>query len=106
MASIPEVPQATTELDFGMDADYVAFFVALLPRAVAVARRITGDLASAEDAASEALAKAYLRWPKLRRVAYRHAWVLRVATNEAIGMVRTQLRREGILRRQPPGRLR
>jgi RNA polymerase sigma-70 factor (sigma-E family) len=102
MTQIPEVPPATTELDFGMDPDFVAFFTALLPHAVAVARRITGDLASAEDAAGEALAKAYLRWPKLRRTAYRDAWVLRVATNEAIGTVRTQRRRDGILRRQPP----
>jgi RNA polymerase sigma-70 factor (sigma-E family) len=92
----------TVDLAVGMEPGYVAFFVAVLPLAVGAARRITGDLAAAEDAASEALAKAYLRWPKLRLVAYRDAWVLRVATNEALGMVRKQARREGILRRQPP----
>ncbi|MDQ1378081.1 MAG: hypothetical protein QOE15_2254 [Acidimicrobiaceae bacterium] len=85
-----------------MDPDYVEFFAAILPQAVAVARRITGDLAAAEDAASEALAKAYLRWPQLRHLAYRNAWVLRVATNEAIGTIRMQARRDRILRRQPP----
>jgi len=98
----PDPQRSTVELDAGMDPDYVAFFVAVLPRAVGAARRITGDLSAAEDAASEALAKAYLRWPKLRATAYREAWVLRVATNEALGTVRKQARRERILRRQPP----
>jgi RNA polymerase sigma-70 factor (ECF subfamily) len=84
-----------------IDAEYVDFFVIALPRAVAAARRITGDLAAAEDAASEALARAYLRWPSLRTLPYRDAWVLRVATNEAIGTVRKHARRERILRRQP-----
>jgi RNA polymerase sigma factor (sigma-70 family) len=95
-------PDTTVDLDEGMDPSYVSFFVAVLPLAVGAARRITGDLAGAEDAASEALARAYLRWPKLRDVEYRQAWVLRVATNQALGMVRTQARRQQILRRQPP----
>ncbi len=84
--------------------DYADFFAAILPAAVAAARRITGDLASAEDAASEALAKAYLRWPRLRAMDHREAWLLRVTTNEAIGVVRKRVRRERILRRHtvPP----
>jgi RNA polymerase sigma factor (sigma-70 family) len=98
----PEVPPTVVELVDEMDPSYVEFFVAALPQAVAVARRITGDLAAAEDAAAEALAKAYLRWPKLRGLPYRQAWVLRVASNEAIGTVRKQARRDRILRRQPP----
>lgn len=85
-----------------MDPEYVDFFAAVLPKAVNAARRITGNLAAAEDAASEALAKAYLSWPKLRHLPYREAWLLRVVTNEAIGSVRKQARRERILRRQPP----
>jgi len=96
----PELPEAPVELMAGIDPGYAVFFAAVLPRAVAAARRITGDLAAAEDAASEALAKAYLRWPELRHVDYRDAWVLRVATNEAIGALRTQARRERLLRRQ------
>ncbi|MDQ6945925.1 MAG: sigma-70 family RNA polymerase sigma factor [Actinomycetota bacterium] len=85
-----------------MDTEYVDFFAAVLPKAVSAARRITGDLAAAEDAASEALAKAYLSWSKLCHLPYREAWLLRVATNEAIGAVRKQARRDRIVRRQPP----
>ena len=84
-----------------VDADFVAFFTTMLPKAVATARRITGDRASAEDAAAEGLARAYVRWSKLRTVSYREAWVLRVTANQAIGMYRTRTRRAGILRRQP-----
>jgi RNA polymerase sigma-70 factor (ECF subfamily) len=84
--------------------DFVAFFDRMLPVAVGVARRILGDQASAEDAASEALARAYLRWGSLRDMEYREAWVVRVATNEALGLMRKRSRRERILRRQPaPG---
>jgi RNA polymerase sigma-70 factor (sigma-E family) len=98
----PLVSEPAVAPDQGVDPEFAAFFVAVLPRTVAAARRITGDLASAEDAASEALARAFLHWPKLRLLPHRHAWVLRVATNEAVGMLRTRTRREAILRRQPP----
>ena len=56
-----------------VEADFVAFFTTMLPKAVATARRITGDRASAEDAAAEGLARAYVRWSKLRTVSYREA---------------------------------
>ena len=79
-------------------ADFVGFFDRMLPVAVGVARRILGDQASAEDAASEALARAYLRWGTLKASDYREAWVVRVTTNEALGMVRKHNRRERILR--------
>jgi RNA polymerase sigma factor (sigma-70 family) len=97
-------PDRGADTETETDADYVDFFADVLPEAVAAARRITGNLAAAEDAASEALARAYLRWPSLRLLPYRHAWVLRVTINEAIGTVRKQARRERILRRQPPPR--
>ena len=80
---------------------FADFFERMLPVAVGVARRILVDQASAEDAASEALARAYLRWGTLRGSEYRDAWVLRVTTNEALGMLRKRGRRERILRRQP-----
>jgi RNA polymerase sigma-70 factor (sigma-E family) len=85
-----------------VDSDFVAFFNAVLPAAVAAARRITGNLPAAEDAAAEALARAYVRWPRLADVSYREAWVMRVAINQALGQARTEARRERILRRQPP----
>src|SRR5262249_53786210 len=53
-------------------------------KAVAVARRVTGDAAAAEDAAIEAMAKAHLRWQRIGPAPWREGWVLRVAVNEAI----------------------
>jgi RNA polymerase sigma-70 factor (sigma-E family) len=64
--------------------DYDEFFRQILPRAVAVARRVTGDRASAEDAAIEALARAHVRWHRVGSLPWRDAWVLRVATHEAL----------------------
>ncbi len=64
---------------------FEAFFRAVFPKAVAVARRVTGDRAAAEDAAIEAMAKAHLRWRRIGPAPWREAWVLRVAVNEAIG---------------------
>jgi RNA polymerase sigma factor (sigma-70 family) len=66
------------------DEDFEQFFRANFPRAVTIARRITGDVGTAEDAAIEAMAKAHLRWPVLRNDQRRASWVLKVATNEAI----------------------
>jgi RNA polymerase sigma factor (sigma-70 family) len=71
--------------------DFDAYFRELYPRACRAAWRVTGDEDLAEDAALEALTRAFVRWPTLRTLAYRDAWVLRVAINEALG----QLRRRG-----------
>jgi RNA polymerase sigma factor (sigma-70 family) len=59
------------------------FFRAVFPRAVAVARRVTGEHAAAEDAAIEAMAKAHLRWQRIGPAPWRERWVIRVAVNEA-----------------------
>jgi len=63
---------------------FEAFFRAAFPKAVAVARRVTGEYAAAEDAAIEALAKAHLRWQRIGPAPWREGWVIRVAVNEAI----------------------
>ena len=65
-------------------------FTALAARAYKVAYRLTGDRAESEDLAQEALARAYLRWPKV--AAYDEAWVARVTTNLAIGRWRKHRR--------------
>src|SRR5205814_1364462 len=52
------------------------------------ARPIVGSTAAAEDVAAEALARAFARWPKVRDLPYRDAWVLRVASNLAIDAAR------------------
>jgi RNA polymerase sigma-70 factor (sigma-E family) len=64
--------------------DYEAFFRRVFPKAVGVAVRISGNRASAEDAALEALAKAHFRWRKIGDAPWREAWVMRVTVNEAI----------------------
>jgi RNA polymerase sigma-70 factor (ECF subfamily) len=60
----------------------------LLARALAAARRILGDTPRAEDVAAEALARTYARWDMVRDLPYREAWVVRVAANLAIDVVR------------------
>jgi RNA polymerase sigma factor (sigma-70 family) len=66
------------------DDGYDEFFRRVLPRAVAVAWRVTGERTSAEDAAVEALARAHLRWTRVGPLPWRDAWVLRVAGREAL----------------------
>lgn len=63
--------------------DYDDAFEALALLAYQVAFRLTGDRADAEDVAQETMARAYLRWSRVR--GYAEAWVVRVATNQVIG---------------------
>ena len=79
--------------------DFDALFRQIYPRACRAARRVSRDESSAEDAAIEALTWAFVRWPRLRSLPYRDAWVLRVAINEAL----SDLRRAG--RKPSPVRL-
>jgi RNA polymerase sigma-70 factor (sigma-E family) len=61
-------------------------FPELFRVAYRAAYRVTGDAAASEDAASEALVRAGLRW---RRISGRSLpWVVRVATNLAIDQIR------------------
>ena len=69
------------------DEGFESVYLELFPRAATAAYRLLGD-AAAEDIASEALARAYARWPRLRCQPYRDGWILRVATNLAIDTVR------------------
>lgn len=71
--------------------DFDEFFYSLLPRVLRVAQRLTGSHQAAEDVAAEAFARAYARWSKVGGLAYRDAWVLRVATNLAIDAARRHL---------------
>lgn len=66
------------------DGDFDSFFHGVFAKAVAVAQRVTGDRGTAEDAAVEALAKAYLRWRRIGGQPWRDAWVYKVAVNEAL----------------------
>lgn len=64
----------------------------LFMRCGRVAYRLLGDRWAAEDVAGEAMARAYAHWPKISRLSYRDAWVLRVATNLAIDRGRRRAR--------------
>lgn len=68
--------------------DFEAFFYSLLPSVMRVALRLTGDWFVAEDVASEAFARAFARWRSVSGLAYRDAWVMRVASNLAIDVAR------------------
>ncbi len=70
------------------DEGFESFFREAFPRAVAVTQRIVDSRAAAEDVAAEAMARAYAEWRSLRELAYREAWVLRVASNLALDAVR------------------
>ncbi len=63
-------------------------FDELFPRAFKLARRLVGDTDVAEDIAAEALARAYVHWPRVATLHYRDGWVLRVAANLAVDRVR------------------
>lgn len=76
----------------GVEEEFRQAFADLFPVAYRVAWRLTGDVTTAEDLAAEALARAFARWSKIRRLPYRDAWVLRVTANLAIDT----------LRRRPP----
>src|SRR5947209_14839205 len=74
--------------DDGEKGDFDGAFRDLFHPAFGVAYRILGNVADAEDAAAEALARALLRWRKVGPLPYRDAWVMRVAANVAIDTVR------------------
>jgi RNA polymerase sigma-70 factor (sigma-E family) len=71
---------------------YEAFFDRHFPVAFGVARRITGNVAVAEELASEALTRALIRWPSIKDDDRRTGWIVRVTTNLAID----------VMRRRPP----
>ena len=57
-------------------------------RAYRSALRLLGDPHLAEDAASEALARALVRWKKVGNLPHRDAWIVRVAINCSIDILR------------------
>jgi RNA polymerase sigma factor (sigma-70 family) len=70
------------------EESFTLAFDELYPIAVRLAARLLGDQASAEDVASEAMARTYARWAKVSTLPYRNAWVLRVTGNLAIDALR------------------
>jgi RNA polymerase sigma-70 factor (sigma-E family) len=69
------------------DAEFEEAFRELYPRAFGLAYRMLGNRAAAEDVAADAMAKALVRWNRLDRDRVA-GWVLRVAANGAIDVLR------------------
>jgi RNA polymerase sigma factor (sigma-70 family) len=65
-------------------------FQALFPTAFRCAYRILGSVPQAEDAAAEALARAFASPRRVWRLPYRDAWVMRVTINVAVDTLRRQ----------------
>jgi RNA polymerase sigma-70 factor, ECF subfamily len=72
--------------------DFERFFYSLVPSVMRVAVRLTGDWFVAQDVTAEAFARAFARWRTVAGLAYRDAWVMRVASNLAIDAVRRRAR--------------
>jgi RNA polymerase sigma-70 factor (sigma-E family) len=70
------------------DDGFEEAFDALFAAARRIAMRLVGNGAEADDVAAEALARAYARWPKVRDLDYRDAWVMRVTANVALDVLR------------------
>ena len=75
------------------DEAFREYYERMQPRAVAVARRLVGAPAVAEDLAAEAFARAYARWSSVRSHPNPEAWLLRVVGNLAVDHVRHEARR-------------
>jgi RNA polymerase sigma-70 factor (sigma-E family) len=69
-------------------------FDALATLSYQVAYRMVGSREDARDIAQEALARAYVRWPKVRDKA--GGWVARVTTNLSLDLLRRRNRRAPI----------
>jgi RNA polymerase sigma-70 factor, ECF subfamily len=92
------------------DDGFTAFFQDAYPRVVGQLRLLTGDLASAEDAAQEAFVRAASRWRQLARYDQPEAWVRMTAFRLAIDLLRRARRQQGLVarlgaRREPDAEL-
>jgi len=76
------------------DSDFGQAFPGLFLSAFHVSYRILGDVAGAEDAAAEAMARALVSWRRVGGLEHRRAWVARVAGNVAIDEIRRRRRRD------------
>lgn len=68
--------------------DFDDAFPGLFLLAFRAAHRILRDVAAAEDVAADVLARVHDRWGRLGGAGHRDAWVVRVATNRALDVVR------------------
>ncbi len=70
-----------------MSDDIVEFCRRLRPRLIGSLSLLLGDDAAAEDAAQEALARAWDRWDRVREMCNPQGWTYRVAVSPGPGGV-------------------
>ena len=75
------------------DPSFDEAFDDLFAVAQRVARRVAGPI-DAEDIAAEVMGRTFARWPRVKLLPYRRAWVARVAFNEALDAYRIAHRRQ------------
>ncbi|GAA3606796.1 SigE family RNA polymerase sigma factor [Kineosporia mesophila] len=75
--------------------DYESLFPELWRKAYVVAYQVLGSQAQAEDAAQEAMAKAYSWWGRINKSP--HGWVAKTAYTQAIDIARRQVRHQEVL---------
>ena len=80
-----------------VDDEFEEWVLATRRRARSVAVRIVPAAVDPEDITAEAYARALVRWPSVRAMPHRDAWLLRVVSNLAIDAVRSSSRRERAL---------
>ena len=92
-ADSPTGPAAVPATESPMVGDrFEAVYWPLFVKAFRLAYRIVGNKPEAEDVAAEALARTHMHWKKVGSLAYRDAWVLRVASNLSRSVVRRRRR--------------
>jgi RNA polymerase sigma-70 factor (sigma-E family) len=79
-------PLASTMIDLAFEEAFEDLYV----RAYGVAYQLLGRRSESEDVAQETLARAFVRWRRIR--GYAEAWVVRVAGNLAIDVWRRRQR--------------
>jgi RNA polymerase sigma-70 factor, ECF subfamily len=71
-------------MDSHADLDFDAFYAGSSRRLLGQVYVMTGDLSAAEDAISEAYARAWQRWPTVQKYGSPEAWVRTVAMRVAV----------------------
>jgi RNA polymerase sigma factor (sigma-70 family) len=83
-------------------SDYETLFPELWRKAYVVAYQVLGSQAQAEDAAQEAMARAYSWWGRIHKSP--HGWVAKTAYTQAIDITRRQVRHREVLGGEDPER--
>lgn len=91
-AVTPETTTATRAVVTDRDREFDELFRSMVPAVRRLTWRMLGDEASADDATGETFVRTLVRWDRVRRLPHRDAWVMRVATNVALDMIRKRKR--------------